>query len=100
MLLLASFAIISVAVSALCSLLEAPLLSLTPSYIAQLRKTKPKLHKKLAELKNNIDRPLAAILTLNTIAHTVGATGVGAQVTAMYGEAYMGIASAIMTLMI
>lgn len=100
MLLLASFAIISIAVSALCSLLEAPLLSLTPSYIAQLRNTNPKLHKKLAELKNNIDRPLAAILTLNTIAHTVGATGVGAQVTLMYGEAYMGIASAIMTLLI
>lgn len=100
MLLLASFAILSIAVSALCSLLEAPLLSLTPSYIAQLRATNPTLHHKLAELKNNIDRPLAAILTLNTIAHTVGATGVGAQVTVLYGEVYMGIASAVMTLLI
>lgn len=100
MLLLACFAILSISISALCSLLEAPLLSLTPSYIAQLRNTNPKLHKKLAELKSNIDRPLAAILTLNTIAHTVGATGVGAQVTVLYGEAYMGIASGIMTLLI
>lgn len=100
MLLLATFAILSISVSALCSLLEAPLLSLTPSYIAQLRTTNPKLHKKLAHLKSNIDRPLAAILTLNTIAHTVGATGVGAQVTIIYGEAYMGVASAVMTLLI
>lgn len=100
MLLLASFAIISIAVSFLCSILEAALLSLTPSYIAQQREAHPKLHERLSRLKRNIDRPLAAILTLNTVAHTVGATGVGAQVTVVFGEAYLGIASAVMTLLI
>ncbi|MCG7600121.1 CNNM domain-containing protein [Halomonas sp. McH1-25] len=100
MLLLALFAILSISVSFLCSILEASLLSLTPSYIAQQRDDRPDLHAKLFKLKGNIDQPLAAILTLNTVAHTVGATGVGAQVTVVFGEAYLGIASAIMTLLI
>jgi len=51
-------------------------------------------------LKEKIDQPLAAILTLNTVAHTVGATGVGAQVTVVFGDGYLGIASAVMTLLI
>jgi CBS domain containing-hemolysin-like protein len=51
-------------------------------------------------LKNNIDRPLSAILSLNTIAHTVGAAGVGAQATRLFGEVYFGIISAILTLLI
>jgi len=51
-------------------------------------------------LKNNIERPLSAILSLNTIAHTIGAAGVGAQATKMFGELYFGIISAILTLMI
>ncbi|MDT8879813.1 CNNM domain-containing protein [Halomonas saccharevitans] len=100
MLLLAAFAILSIGVSFICSLLEAALLSMTPSYVAGLRETQPELHRRLAHLKQNIDRPLAAILTLNTIAHTVGATGVGAQVTVVFGEAWLGIASAVMTLLI
>ncbi|MFG6175894.1 CNNM domain-containing protein [Halomonas sp. THAF12] len=100
MILLAAFAILSIGVSFLCSLLEASLLSMTPSYVAQLRETRPELHARLARLKQDIDRPLAAILTLNTIAHTVGATGVGAQVTVVFGEAWLGIASAVMTLLI
>ncbi|MGM0985360.1 MAG: CNNM domain-containing protein [Pseudomonadota bacterium] len=100
MLLLVAFATLSIGVSFLCSLLEAALLSMTPSYVAQLKESRPKLHERLAHLKHNIDQPLAAILTLNTIAHTVGATGVGAQVTVVFGEAWLGIASAVMTLLI
>ncbi|HSP58023.1 MAG TPA: CNNM domain-containing protein [Halomonas sp.] len=100
MFLLVTFAVVSISVSFVCSLLEAALLSLTPSYIARLRDTRPALHTRLAKLKQNIDQPLAAILTLNTIAHTVGATGVGAQVTVVFGEAWLGIASAVMTLLI
>lgn len=100
MFLLIAFAVLSISVSFLCSLLEAGLLSMTPSYVAQVRETRPELHKRLARLKQNIDQPLAAILTLNTIAHTVGATGVGAQVTVVFGEAWLGIASALMTLLI
>lgn len=72
MFLLAAFAALSIGVSFICSLLEAALLSMTPSYVAGLRETRPELHRRLAHLKQNIDQPLAAILTLNTIAHTVG----------------------------
>ena len=100
MILLISFAVLSIGASFLCSILEAALLSITPSYVASLEEKKPKLHKRLLALKQDIDRPLAAILTLNTIAHTVGATGVGAQVTVLYGEAWLGLASAVMTLLI
>ena len=52
------------------------------------------------DLKSNIDRPLSAILSLNTVAHTVGAAGVGAQVVEVFGEAAFGIASAILTILI
>jgi len=52
------------------------------------------------KLKNNIDKPLAAILSLNTIAHTIGAAGVGAQATMLFGESYFGIISAVLTFLI
>ncbi|WP_251976163.1 CNNM domain-containing protein [Salinicola avicenniae] len=97
MFLLTAFVVLSIGFSFICSVLEAALLSLTPSYIAQFKESRPKLHDSLNALKSNIDRPLAAILTLNTIAHTVGATGVGAQVAAVFGEAHVAIASALMT---
>lgn len=100
MALLIGFVLVSLCVSFLCSILEAALLSLTPSFIAQQRESRPRLHDALAKLKANPDRPLAAILTLNTVAHTAGATGVGAQVSILYGEAYIGIASAVMTILI
>ncbi|MCM2971934.1 CNNM domain-containing protein [Larsenimonas suaedae] len=100
MFLLVLYAVLSIGVSFLCSILEAALLSLTPSYIAHLKDERPRLHDKLYRLKNNIDQPLSAILTLNTIAHTAGATGVGAQVAVVFGETYLGVASALMTLMI
>jgi CBS domain containing-hemolysin-like protein len=54
----------------------------------------------LRQLKSNINKPLAAILTLNTIAHTIGAAGAGAQVAIVFGNTYLGIASAILTLLI
>lgn len=97
---LIAFAVLSIVVSFLCSILEASLLSLTPSYIAQQKLANPKLHGKLAQLKDRIDQPLAAILTLNTVAHTGGATGVGAEVAIVFGSNYLGIASAIMTILI
>jgi len=100
MTLLIAFAILSIGFSFLCSILEATLLSITPSYIASLKKDSPELFARLRKLKDNIDDPLSAILTLNTIAHTVGATGVGAQVAVVFGEAWLGAASAVMTLAI
>ncbi|MFI3241986.1 MAG: CNNM domain-containing protein [Alphaproteobacteria bacterium] len=98
--LLIFFFVLSISVSFLCSLLEAGILSISPSYIAGLEDKNPTLYKRISAYKEHIDRPLAAILTLNTIAHTVGATGVGAQVVELWGNKYMGIASAIMTLAI
>lgn len=100
MTLLIAFAVLSIVVSFICSILEAALLSLTPSYIAHQKQQKPKLYDRLKKLKDNVDQPLAAILTLNTVAHTVGATGVGAQVAIVFGDGYLGIASAVMTLLI
>lgn len=100
MVLLVAFVVLSISISFICSILEAALLSLTPSHIAQLKENRPRLHEALTKLKTDIDKPLAAILTLNTIAHTAGATGVGAQVSIIFGEAYIGIASALMTFLI
>ncbi|MBS8240556.1 DUF21 domain-containing protein [Marinobacter lipolyticus] len=100
MTLLVAFAVLSIGFSFLCSILEASLLSVTPSYIASLKKERPELFARLRALKDNVDDPLSAILTLNTVAHTVGATGVGAQVAVVFGEAWLGLASAVMTLAI
>nr|WP_295708301.1 CNNM domain-containing protein [uncultured Halomonas sp.] len=100
MFLLITIATLSIAFSFLCSILEAALLSITPSYIAKQKEDNPKLHASLTKLKNNIDRPLAAILTLNTIAHTVGATAVGAQAAVVFGESSIAIVSAVMTMLI
>jgi len=87
--------------SFLCSIAEAVLLSITPSYIESLRTKRPKQAERLRKLKlENVDRSLAAILTLNTIAHTVGAILSGAKATVVFGSAWFGVFSAIMTLMI
>jgi CBS domain containing-hemolysin-like protein len=87
--------------SFLCSISEAVLLSLTPSFIEGMAQSRPGLASRLRRLKiEDIDRSLAAILTLNTIAHTVGAIGAGAKALAVFGNAYFGIFSAAMTLAI
>ena len=84
-----------------CSLAEATLLSITPSYIADLAEREPKKSAILKALKeDNIDRSLAAILTLNTVAHTVGAIVSGAKATVVFGSAWFGVFSAVMTLLI
>ncbi|WP_269522528.1 hemolysin family protein [Coraliomargarita parva] len=87
--------------SFLCSIAEAVLLSITPSFIESLRDKRPRRAARLSKLKlDNVDRSLAAILTLNTIAHTVGAILSGAKATLVFGSAWFGLFSAIMTLMI
>ena len=80
---------LALGVSFICSLLEAILLSLTGSYVHKLRASQPAAAARLHQLKQQIDRPLAAILTLNTIAHTVGAAGVGAESARLFGEIWM-----------
>lgn len=93
--------ILALGFSFLCSIAEAALLSVTPSYVESMRTKRPKRAEKLRRLKiENVDRSLAAILTLNTIAHTVGAILSGAKATVVFGSAWFGVFSAIMTLMI
>lgn len=85
--LLITFFLLAILVSFLCSLLEAVLLSITPSYARLKLKKGGVTGKHLQMLKANIDKPLAAILTLNTIAHTVGAIGVGEQSARIWADA-------------
>ena len=86
--LLIFYAIISIFFSFLCSILEAVLLSITPTFINVKKKEGKAYAKDLEELKKDVDRPLIAILTLNTVAHTVGAILVGVQAKAAYAELY------------
>ncbi|MCD4681188.1 MAG: hemolysin family protein [Bacteroidales bacterium] len=98
--LLILFLTLAIAVSFLCSILEAVILSVSVSFI-RLKEMEGKASVKyLKRLKNNIDQPLSAILSINTVAHTIGAAGVGAQAVAVFGEVYFGIISAILTLLI
>lgn len=85
--LLITFFILAIVISFLCSLWEAVLLSITPSYAQLKLREESAIGKHLEEFKKNIDRPLAAILTLNTIAHTVGAIGVGDQSAKIWSHA-------------
>ena len=98
--LLILYLILAIGVSFLCSILEAVLLSITPSYIAMLEEKGDKTGKLLRSLKKDIDQPLAAILSLNTIAHTIGAAGVGAQAQIVFGNAYVTLTSILLTLAI
>ena len=100
MLLLIIYVLIALGFSFLCSVAEAVLLSVTVGYIAVLEQEGKPSGKLLRKLKEDINQPLAAILTLNTIAHTVGAAGAGAQAALVFGSAYLGIASGILTLLI
>ncbi len=98
MLLLILFVVLAIGVSFLCSILEAVLLSITPSFVEAAEEEKPKLAQKLRDLRGDIERPLSAILSLNTIAHTVGATGAGAQAAVVFDDFGVGVFSAVLTL--
>ncbi len=87
--------------SFLCSIAEAVLLSVTPAYVAKLKKTSPQKSERIRQLRfEQVDQSLAAILTLNTIAHTVGAIVAGAKATHVFGDAWIGVFSAIITVLI
>lgn len=100
MLLLIVYVLIALGFSFLCSIAEAVILSVTTPYVRLLQQKGRKAGARLGRLKEDINSSLAAILTLNTIAHTVGAAGAGAQAASVFGNAYVGIASAILTLLI
>ncbi|MGQ7868901.1 CNNM domain-containing protein [Sunxiuqinia sp. sy24] len=94
------YLILALGISFLCSVLESVLLSVNFSFIYLKEEEGSHTATNLKKIKNQIDRPLAAILTLNTVAHTIGAAGVGAEATKLFGEAYFGIISAILTILI
>ena len=98
MTLLTLYIVLAIGVSFLCSVLEAVLLSVTPAYVGNLAVTKPVVAERLKGLKSDVERPLAAILSLNTVAHTIGAAGAGAQAAAVFGSASLGVFSAVLTL--
>ncbi|MEX2601743.1 MAG: CNNM domain-containing protein [Balneolaceae bacterium] len=100
MFLLIVYLLLAIGVSFLCSILEAVFLSISPTYITVLESKEDRAGKLLRELKNDVDRPLAAILSLNTVAHTIGAAGVGAQSQIVFGNAYVTITSIVLTLLI
>ena len=96
--LLVLYVTLAIGVSFLCSIMEAVLLSVSPAYIGALEAEKPDVAERLKELKSDVDRPLAAILTLNTVAHTIGAAGAGAEAAAYFGSGAIGVFSALLTL--
>ncbi len=91
---------LALAVSFLCSILEAALLSTSQSHIELLVEQGKRAGRLMQIFKQDVDRPISAILTLNTIAHTVGAAGAGAQAAAIFGNQFLGLISAILTLLI
>lgn len=97
MILLIFFFVIVIVVSFVCSLLESILLSLTLSYAMMLEKEGKKSGPILWKLKEGINRPLSAILTLNTLANTLGSAGVGAQTLKVFGSPWVAITSGILT---
>jgi len=102
MTLLIIYALVSIFFSFLCSILEAVLLSVTPTFV-NLKKKEGKLYANTLEMmKKDVDKPLIAILTLNTVAHTVGAILVGVQAEKTFGSGnnIVGIVSAVMTVLI
>lgn len=98
--MLLTYVLLAISCTFLCSLLESVLLSITPSYLQQLANSHPASALRLQRLKNHVDRPLAAILSLNTLAQTVGAAGVGSETARLFGHQSVAIASGLMTLLL
>lgn len=100
MFLLFAYVLLALGVSFLCSLLEATLLTVSAPSIETAKQRGAKWAVTMERLKADIDRPLSAILTLNTFAHTMGAAGAGAQYAKLYGDATGGVFAGILTLAI
>ena len=88
------YVVIALGVSFLCSVWEAAMLSTPVSHIELLVQQGSKAGVIMQGLRQNVEHPISAILTLNTIAHTVGAAGAGAEATAIFGSEFFGIISA------
>lgn len=98
--MLVVYLVLALGVSFICSLLESVLLSVPMAHVSSLVEKDDPAGPLLASMKANLDRPLAAILSLNTIAHTVGAAGVGLESTKLLGDAWIGATSAVLTVLI
>ncbi len=91
---------LTIVISFICSILEAVLLSVSHPFITLKKEEGKAFALSLEKFKQNIDKPLSAILSLNTFAHTMGAAGVGAQAQILWGDEYLSLASAVITLLI
>lgn len=100
MITLISYLLLALIVSFLCSIMESVLLSTPQSFLIVKHEMGHHWARSFIDLKTKIDKPLSAILSLNTIAHTVGAAGVGAQAVKVFGDAYFGLISAVLTILI
>jgi len=100
MTLLFIYLAIAIGVSFLCSILEAVLLSVTPSYVENLSKIRPRAGARLIRVRERLDESLASILILNTFAHTMGAAGVGSQALQVFGARWEVLIAVLLTLVI
>lgn len=100
MTLLFIYLAIAIGISFICSVLEAVLLSITPSYVEKTLADKPRAGKQLTKLKERLDESLSSILILNTFAHTMGAAGVGSQALVVFGEKWETLIAVLLTLAI
>jgi CBS domain containing-hemolysin-like protein len=100
MTLLFVYLFIAIGVSFLCSILEAVLLSITPSYLEKLNLERPRSGQVITGVKERLDESLSSILILNTFAHTMGAAGVGSQALQVFGEKWETLIAVLLTLVI
>lgn len=100
MIALISYLFLVLFVSFLCSILKSVLLSTSQTFLIVKQEKGNAWAKRFIDYKINIDKPLSAILPLNTVAHTVGAAGVGAQAVIVFRDVYFGIVSATLTFLI
>jgi len=100
MTLLVTYLVIAIGVSFLCSILEAVLLSVTPTFVAQKLEANDKGAKNLSKVREKLDHSISSILILNTFAHTMGAAGVGAQAIRVFGEQKETLIAFLLTLAI
>jgi len=100
MTLLIIYLTVAIGVSFLCSILEAVLLSVTPSFVEKLQSERPNAAKQLVKVKEKMDASLSSILILNTFAHTIGAAGVGSQAVQIFGKKWESLIAVLLTLAI
>lgn len=89
--------LLTIFISFMCSLLEAVILSVTPAFVAVEVQNKKRSGLLLQHLKEDMGRPLSAILTLNTISHTLGSSAIAFNVQQMYGESWVTLSTFILT---